>query len=197
MKHRSEPRAAIYARENYLSQPLRDHRGRLPKILRQLLAEASQIPRPFDTLIVAVPEVLGTPQEAQQVVDKLMSYGITVNSADERPSAHNRDIEMGASFMSKLLAAALVHIVVPAAAASAIVVYVLIPAAAASPFAATYLLTKNVETAIFLPLICASAFIGALGALYLLVRLLHLDVGTHHRTPGGLAPATQGQPMTP
>ena len=81
----TQPRAAIYARENYLDEPLKDQDGNWPEKLSSLIAEAGVVPRPFETLIIAMPAVLGTPEEAQEVVDKLAEYGVTIIAADEQP----------------------------------------------------------------------------------------------------------------
>ena len=81
----TQPRAAIYAREKYLSEPLKDKDGRWPEKLRGLIADAAAVPRPFETLVIATPAVLGAPEDAQEVVDKLAKYGITVVAADEQP----------------------------------------------------------------------------------------------------------------
>ena len=81
----TQPRAVIYAREDYMTQPLKDQNGDWPQKLTSLIAQAGAVPRPFETVVVATPAVLGTPEEAQEVADKLAEYGITVRPADEQP----------------------------------------------------------------------------------------------------------------
>lgn len=89
-----QPQAAVYARENYLTEPIRMPDGTYPPKLDRLLKRAAKIPRPFDTLFVATAAVLGTPQDAQEIIDKLSQYGVTVNTADGSPIGTGRRASM-------------------------------------------------------------------------------------------------------
>ena len=80
----TQPQAAIYARDQYANIPFKDEDGNWPEKLQGLLDQAAKVPRPFETVIVATPAVLGRPEEAQEVVDHLAQFGITIQAADEQ-----------------------------------------------------------------------------------------------------------------
>lgn len=84
-----KPRAALYAREMGNDGPDGDHGcgADHPPELRKLLRDAAGIPRPFETVIVATPKVLGNAEQQRRAREALMEYGITVQAADEQAIA--------------------------------------------------------------------------------------------------------------
>ena len=86
MTKRKEPkrRAAAYARD--MSRDGKDQENLVgkerPRELEQLLEAAASEPRPFDVLLVYTRAVLGTPLQAQQVVEDFRKLGVEVQATD-------------------------------------------------------------------------------------------------------------------
>ena len=85
MKIRQQPpRAVMYARDMSEDGPEQinlDGKPRPPE-LQKIMKDAKKKPRQFDVLVVATMIVLGTPSQAQTVINELAEFGIEVKAAD-------------------------------------------------------------------------------------------------------------------
>ena len=77
-------RAYTYARDMSNDGPEQinlDGKPRPPE-LQKIMKDAKKKPRQFDVLVVAKMTVLGTPSQAQTVINELAEFGIEVKAAD-------------------------------------------------------------------------------------------------------------------
>ena len=85
MKIRPQPpRAVMYTRDMSNDGPEQinlDGKPRPPE-LQKIMKDAKKKPRQFDVLVVATMIVLGTPSQAQTVINELAEFGIEVKAAD-------------------------------------------------------------------------------------------------------------------
>ena len=81
---RQQTSAVAYIRVITDDAPLsiKDADGTYPRRLRDMLRDAAKTPRPFDAVVVGTAAVLGTEEEAREIVTELGRYGVDVVTTD-------------------------------------------------------------------------------------------------------------------